>query len=480
MTCRIQALRGNKHKVLSPIILAGCKSAESLSHLAKRMPARKTVALNTVAAYILESCYPRHTMRKAKQYAVRVPVNSTHLLLARVCVCKPIIQGMEIYLDNAATTKPCAEAIEALTSALTEEYGNASSAHARGEGAKKLLRKSRSVIAEALGVEPAEIYFTSGATEANNLAIRGAAEARGKHAGAVVTSELEHPSVTRSVRGLRRAGWTTKHIPAVGGAFDMDALEQVLASPVQLVSVMQVQNELGYLFPIAEIAQLVHQYAPQALIHSDATQAFGKLEVNPVSMGVDLLSVASHKLCGPKGIGALYVKKDTHMFTTAFGGGQERGLRSGTEPVFLAAGFAAAVQVAMEARAAHYAHVSALRNQLLDGITHYFPQAIVHSRYDGSPYIVSFALPGFDNRVILKHLSNQGIYISHASACTFNRHNVKGEWREKHPLSMQAAGISEEVAASTLRVSFAASNTAEEIEALIAALVACTHTGRLQ
>lgn len=387
----------------------------------------------------------------------------------------------EIYLDNASTTQPCAQSIDALVRALSEEYGNASSIHARGKAAKALLEESRATIADILGVEPAEIYFTSGATEANNLAIRGAAEARGRDAGAVVTSELEHPSVTRSVRGLRRMGFTTTHIPAVGGTFDIGALENALAAPVQLVSVMQVQNELGYVFPIADIAALAKRSArtgasaqESILVHTDATQAFGKLDVKPREWGADLLSIASHKICGPKGIGALYVKRDTPMFTTAFGGGQERGLRSGTEAVFLAAGFAAAAKVASDGRERNYAHVLSLRDHLLQALDKQLPGYVLNSRLDGSPYIISFALPGHDNRRLVKQLSERGVYVSHASACTFNRHNVKGEWREKHPLSMQAAGISEERSAATLRVSFAPTNTTADVDALVQALVEIT------
>lgn len=405
-------------------------------------------------------------------------------------------QTQEIYLDNAATTKPCAESVEALARAYAEEYGNASSAHARGKAAKRLLEESRATLADALGVEPKEIYFTSGATEANNLAIRGAAEARGREAGAIVTSELEHPSVTRSVRGMRRMGWETKHIPAPGGDFNMTALEQALAQPTQLVTVMQVQNELGYVFPIADIAALVREQgfmgtaenlgssynagnaptpASQAnparpLIHCDATQAFGKLDVTPVQWGVDLLSVTAHKLRGPKGIGALYVKQGTKLFTTAFGGGQERGLRSGTEAVFLAAGFAAAVQHAMAHKSENYTHVQQLKDHLVTQLNNAFPNLVMHSRADGSPYIVSFAIPGLAGANAVQRLSEQGIYVSRSSACTFNRHNVKGEWREKHPLSMQAAGISEELTESTLRLSFSPTNTLQDIDAFIGAL----------
>lgn len=379
--------------------------------------------------------------------------------------------AMDIYLDNAATTRPLPEAVEATTRVLAEEYGNASSVHARGRAAKQLLEESRATLADAFGVDSGEIYFTSGATEANNLAIRGAAWARGVDAGAIVTSELEHPSVTRSVRGLRREGFTTKHIPAKDGVFDRDALSDALQQPTQLVSVMQVQNEMGFVFPIEDIAARTHELAPTALVHCDATQAFCKLDVFPRKMDVDLLSVASHKVGGPKGIGALYVKQGTDMFTNAFGGGQERGLRSGTEPVFLAAGFAAAVKITMARREESLAHVQALKEQLVAALEQAFPGMVMYSRPDGSPYIVSFGIPGQDSRDTVRVLGEKGICVSRGSACSMSAADVPADtWRAKHPQAYQAAGIPKELNDATLRVSFCPANTSAEVDTFVSAL----------
>lgn len=385
-----------------------------------------------------------------------------------------MFEQAEIYLDNAATTKPCPEAIAATTAALAEEYGNASSIHARGQAAKTLLEDSRRTIADALGVEPEEIYFTSGATEANNLAIRGAAMARGVDAGAIVTSELEHPSVTRAVRGLRREGFTTRHIPAPNGVFSISDLKEALRAPTQLVSVMQVQNEMGYVFPVAHIAETVRDLAPDALMHCDATQAFCKLDVKPREMDVDLLSVASHKVYGPKGVGALYVKKGLRLFTNAFGGGQERGLRSGTEPVFLIAGFAAAVKAATARREESYNYVQDLNDYLVQKLKAGMPGMDLYSQPSGSPYIVTFAIPGLDSKATVRALGQRGICVSAGSACSMTEDQVpEGTWREKHPQAYQAAGIPQEHNGSMLRVSFCPTNTTAELDIFLRALQDC-------
>ncbi|MBQ9068866.1 MAG: aminotransferase class V-fold PLP-dependent enzyme, partial [Eggerthellaceae bacterium] len=255
------------------------------------------------------------------------------------------------------------------------------------------------------------------------------------------------------------------------GNFDFDALHDALQEPVSLVSVMMVNNELGYIFPIKRIVQAVRERSSSTLVHCDAVQAFGKFEVLPRELGVDLLSVASHKIGGPKGIGALYVKGGTSMHTTAFGGGQERGLRSGTEAPFLAAGFAAAIGVALDRRKESFEHVSMLRDRLVAGLHERFSNVIVNSREDGSPYIVSFAIPGIDRRSLVQDLSDRGIYVSLSSACSYNRHTVPaGTWREKHPLVLELAGVAEAARDSTLRVSFCADNTAEEVDVFLSSL----------
>lgn len=372
------------------------------------------------------------------------------------------------YLDNAATTPVIDEAIEAMNDVLRHAWGNPSSPHRVGHAAKEVLEQSRTTIAECLGVDADEIFFTSGATEANNLAVRGACMARKDKSRRIVTSSLEHASVTRSVRGMRREGWDVEHIEDVAGDFDMEQLRRALLKPTTLISVMRVQNELGWLLPVPEIVAARDELAPSALVHCDATQSFGKLSTPPRDWGIDLLTIAGHKIGGPRGIGALYVKRGTQMFTNAFGGGQERGLRSGTEPVFLAAGFAVAAKKACENREANLAHAYGLKARFVEGLHDAAPDAIVNSRDDGTPYIVNVSLPSLFNQDLLDFLGERGIFISNASACTENHTTVpKGTWRPKHPLSLQAAGIPLKLGKSTIRVSFGFDTTVEEVDLLL-------------
>lgn len=378
----------------------------------------------------------------------------------------------EIYLDNAATTKPRPEVVEVMARELAQDYGNASSVHALGKRAKRVLEESRATVAQALGVDPEEVFFTSGGTESNNLAVRGSVLPRGFESGRIITSALEHPSVTRSVRGLKREGdIKVSYIEAVHGNFDLEAFERFIQEPTTLVTVMAVQNELGYRMPIQQICELRNRYAPDALVHTDAVQAFGKVDVPVREWGVDLVSLSAHKIGGPKGIGALYVKKGTQMFTNAFGGGQERGLRSGTEAVYLAAGFAEAVRCAFADRAGDEARERKLWNHLHNRMVSEIPDTVVNSREDGSPCLFNFSIPGMRNQHALLWLSKRGIYVSRASACVENVNTVPtGTWRPKHQLSLQAAGIPLAMGKRTLRVSFGWDTTMADIDAFVDAL----------
>lgn len=370
-----------------------------------------------------------------------------------------------VYLDSAATSRPRPEVVSIMRSVFEEEYGNASSLHAAGKRAKARLEHSRAIVADALGVDPDEIYFTSGGTESNNLAVRGVCRARGVEAGGIITSSLEHPSVTRSIRGLKREGWEVSYVEAVGGAFDLEAYREYLRKPTSLVSVMTVQNELGYRMPIGEVCRIRDEVAPSAVVHTDAVQAFGKIDLPVRSWGVDLASLSAHKIGGPKGIGALYVKRGTDLFTTAFGGGQERGLRSGTEAVFLIAGFAEAVRCAFSNRAAQEERVRGLWRHLAQRVASELRTAIINSREDGSPYLFNFSIPKMKNQAALDYLSDHGVYVSKASACESNHLTVPpGTWRPKHPLSLQAAGIPLSLERATLRISFGWDSTREDVD----------------
>ena len=382
----------------------------------------------------------------------------------------------EVYLDNAATTPTRPEAIERMDEVMRTAWGNPSSVHAAGCRAKEVLEESRAVVAGALGVAPDEVFFTSGATESNNLAVRGVCSVRRETPGQIVTSTLEHASVTRSVRGMRReGGWKVSYLDAVGGALDLDQLRCALDGvPTTLITIMNVQNEVGYVFPSEKIGCIRDELSPDALFHVDATQAFCKLSAKPREWHADLVSVASHKIGGPRGIGALYVRDGVKMHTNAFGGGQERGLRSGTEPVFLAAGFARAVELATSEREQTFAHVRALNEQLRAQLASALPGAIVNSPEDASPFIVSVSVPGLRNAKSVAYLSDRGVYVSRASACESNHEHVAaGTWRKKHPLSLQAAGISLSQGNTTLRVSFSGATTPDDVERFVRVLADC-------
>ncbi|MDR2109292.1 MAG: cysteine desulfurase, partial [Coriobacteriales bacterium] len=344
----------------------------------------------------------------------------------------------EVYLDNAATTQPYPSVVAAIVETLEHNWGNPSSQHHRGRQAKALLEDSRQAVAEALGVEPCEIYFTSGGTESNNLALQGAvwaAGAQGNGSRKLVTSTLEHASVTKTVRNLKRQGWKITYLEAFGGDFDEEGCRTACEAQPVLITIMAVQNELGYRFPLEQIAALRNRYSPQTLLHTDAIQAFGKLAFRPRELGFELASLSAHKIGGPKGVGALYAQKGLRLYTTAHGGGQERQLRSGTEALPLIAGFAEAVRVSFSQREAAELRARGLYKLLAEGLRRKFPQVIINSREDGSPFIISFSLPGADNKTLLAQLSARGIFVSTASACESNQATITaGTWREKHPL----------------------------------------------
>lgn len=382
---------------------------------------------------------------------------------------------IETYLDNAATAPMRSGAIESVSRAMREVYGNPSSRHAKGRAAKALLEESRSVVADAIGASPDEIYFTSGGTESNNLAIAGACAAfeREHGPGTIVTTALEHPSVTKTVRGLKRQGWSVVYLDAAGGDLDILSLEKALRSPnaVSLVSVMSVQSELGYRFPLEDIVSICRSFGQgnhSPLVHTDAVQAFGKWKIDVDALGVDLMSFCSHKIGGPKGVGALYVRRGTRLFTTAFGGGQECGLRSGTEAVPLIAGFASAVQASAKGLEEAYSRAGELRDRLVRALSCRYKDVIVNSRDDGSPYIVNFTLPGTDNRVVLDRLSDAGVYLSASMACSSNHATVPpGTWRKKHPLALQLAGVPARLTHCTYRVSFSDLTTFDDVDRLL-------------
>ncbi len=365
----------------------------------------------------------------------------------------------EIYLDNSATTATDADIAQVALNAMLESYGNPSSQHKKGIEAHKLLESSREKLAAAFGCEAAEIVFTSGGTEANNLAIFGAVRAR-KRVNAVVSTAWEHSSVLEPLKRLEKEGKNITLIkPGADGKLDIERLAGAVGKNTALVSCMMVNSEVGHIADIAALAKLARGKNPDVLIHCDAVQAFGKLKFSAKRFGVDLLSVSGHKLHAPKGVGALFVNKKARIQPMLFGGGQERTLRPGTEAIPLIAAFGAAAEKAVRSLDENHAHVTRLREYFVkkaesaDGLC-------MNSPADASPYICNVSVPGYRSEILLRYLADKGIYVSSGSAC--------GRGKPSHMLA--AMGLPARQIDSALRVSFSKNNETADVDTLFTVL----------
>ena len=359
-----------------------------------------------------------------------------------------------IYLDNAATTRPCPEAIEAMNRALTVTWGNPSATHGPGREARKLLEGSRAEVMRALGAKSGTLIFTSGGTEADNLALKGAAAAarfRGRH---IISSAVEHEAVLNSLKALASEGWEVTLLPPDGlGRIPLSAIASALREDTALLSLMLVNNETGAVNDISAVKSLLKARGSAAILHTDAVQGFGKLPFTPKSLGADLITVSAHKIGGPKGAGALWVREGLKLPPILHGGGQENGLRSGTEGLPAIAGFAAAAKAAsakdMAALTAHYAGLRRLVAEAL-------PEAVVIGRGEDAcaAHILCISFPGCRAEVLQNALDGEGICVSRGSAC------ARG--RRSHVL--EAMELSPEVIDGALRVSFSPETTTEDAE----------------
>ena len=377
----------------------------------------------------------------------------------------------EIYFDNSATTRVSPEALAAYVEASENEWGNPSSRHSRGQAAEKLIAGARACLCDALGSE-GEVVFTAGGTEANNLAIRGrlAAKPRFFRGGKILTTAGEHSSVTRPLEALAREGLLVVEIPTRGGVLDLDALRREATPNTCLVTMMLVNNESGARYAIEDAARITRAACPDAVFHIDATQAFLKFPWSVKHMGADLVTVSSHKIRGPKGVGALWmspaVVKNRGIAPMTLGGGQEGGYRSGTENVPGIAGFAAAVRQGMKNLPETAARLSALRETLIRGVAETPALREVRCQLPpvAAPHIVSLTLPRIKSETMLHYLSSKGIYVSSGSACSSHDTHLSH--------AMLAFGLSEKEADCTIRVSFGVQNTEEEIACFLEALSA--------
>lgn len=362
---------------------------------------------------------------------------------------------MTAYLDNSATTKPCFQAKEKMLFAIDECWGNPSSLHEKGIDAHLLLLSARKTVAKSLGADEKEIVFTSGGTESNNLAVLGAAHAMKRRGNKVITSAVEHPSVLKAFDRLQSEGFTVVKIPTdKSGVIDLEQLEKEIDEKTILVSIMAVNNEVGAIEPFDKIKNIIKRNASPAVFHIDAVQAYGKLPLNAHKLGADLISVSSHKIHGPKGVGALYIKSGTKLTPNALGGSQERDIRPGTEPMVAIAGFFGAVEALSVKKSLD--EITCLRDAFVKKLKE-IPGVTINSLENALPYIVNISLEGLRSETVLNLLSSMGIFVSSGSAC------AKGH--KSYVLS--AMGLSDKQIDSSIRVSLSRFTTEDELDYFI-------------
>ncbi len=368
---------------------------------------------------------------------------------------------MEIYLDNSATTKVCPEAVNEMVETLTHSWGNPSSLHKKGVEASRVLENARARIARAFSCSPDEVYFTSSGTAANNTAIFGAVYANRRRGNRIVTTSLEHPSVNEAMKRLEEQGFEVIRLrPDNFGRFSLNDLYSVINKNTILVSIMMVNNELGTINPVQNIKTAVMRAGAPALIHVDAVQAFGKIHVKPSKIGADLISVSSHKIHGPKGAGALYIKKGVRIKPYVVGGGQENGVFSGTEAMPNIAGFGAAAAELGDIDAS-FEKVRGVRDRFIEKVTR-IPGVYINSPSDSLPYIINMSVTGLPSQTVVNSLSERGIYISAGSACK------RGHDSEV----LKAIGLPSDRTHSAIRISMSRFTTDEEMNETVDAIAA--------
>ena len=365
-----------------------------------------------------------------------------------------------IYLDNSATTKPCPEAVEAMTKALTENWGNPSALYDFGIETARSLRSARHQVAAAMGAEPDRVFFTSGGTEADNWAVFGTVKRLGKRGRHIITTAMEHHAILNCMKELEAQGYDVTYLqPDALGRITLDALKAALRKDTILVSMMMVNNEVGSVMPIAQMAKLTHKACPDAIFHTDAVQGFLKVPFSAKTLGADLITVSSHKIHGPKGAGALYISPRLRSFPPLLlGGGQEGGYRSGTEGMPAIFGFAAACAAVSDTFKEDAAREKALLDALAEEVGR-LPGVTVNGAHD-APHILNLAVPGVPTQNSINLLQDAGVCVSAGSAC------AKGH--RSHVLS--AMGLRGEVIDSSFRVSLCRENTREDLEVLLRVL----------
>ena len=365
---------------------------------------------------------------------------------------------MEAYFDNSATTRCYPEVAEIVVKTMTEDFGNPSAMHLKGVEAEKYVREAAQTLAKILKVNEKEIIFTSGGTESNNLALFGGADANKRSGNHIITTSVEHAAVGQPAERLEQMGYEVTIVPVDHrGVVQLETLEKALRPDTILVSTMYVNNEVGAVMPVEEIAKLVHEKSPKALYHVDAIQAFGKYRIYPKKAGIDMLSVSSHKIHGPKGVGFLYINEKARIQPQILGGGQQAGMRSGTDNVPGIAGLGVAAKMVYTDFDEKIEHMYQLKERLAEGFLK-LPDVRLNGMEirEGAPQILSASFLGVRSEVLLHTLEEKGIYVSAGSACSSHKRKAAG--------TLSAMGIEAAQRESTLRFSFSEENTFEEVD----------------
>ena len=365
---------------------------------------------------------------------------------------------MEAYFDNSATTRVFDCVKDAVVNAMTVDYGNAAARHMKGVEAERLIKEARAEIAKSLKVQEKEILFTSGGTESNNTALIGAAFANQRAGKHLITTGVEHASIYNTMEFLREQGFEITYLPVDSyGCISLEELVQAVREDTILVSVMYVNNEIGAVEPVEEISKVIKAKNPKTLFHVDAIQAYGKYVIRPKKQGIDLLSVSGHKIHGPKGVGFLYIDEKAKVRPILFGGGQQKGMRSGTENVPGCAGLGAAVREVYRDHEAKIEKLYQIRERLIAGLKE-LPGVTIngHEGRENAPQIVSASFEGVRSEVLLHALEDRGVYVSSGSACSVNHPGVSG--------TLKGIGVKKELLDSTIRFSFGLFNEPEEAD----------------
>ena len=368
------------------------------------------------------------------------------------------VKRMEVYLDNSATTK-CLPSVAALmTKIMCEDYGNPSSMHRKGVESEKYIRYAREVIARTLKVQEKEILFTSGGTESDNIALIGTAFANCRAGNHIITTRIEHPAILQTCAYLEKQGFQITYLPVdANGIIRLADLERAMTRQTILVSIMHTNNEIGSLQPIAEAGELIKRMNPNTVFHVDAVQGFGKFHIYPKKMKIDLLSVSAHKIHGTKGVGFLYINEKVKIKPIIFGGGQQKGMRSGTENVPGVAGMALAVEEIYKDFEEKTDYLYAIKDRFIKGLADIEGVKVNGLRgRDSAPHVVSVSIAGIRSEVMLHALEDKGIYVSAGSACASNKPATSA--------TLKAIGVEKQYLDSTLRFSFSVLTTEEEID----------------